>query len=98
MDLNDRIAQIDLKVRQLALKLDHLRERNTKLTNENKELKLKLENAVILIADMEEKMEMTEAALERKQSDDPKDVQDLRKKVDSSIKEVDKVIDWLEKN
>ncbi len=96
MNLNEKIEQVDLKARQLALKMEHLQERNTKLTNENRNLQHKLENAIIMIADMEEKLEFTENNLAKKQKSDPQNVREMRKKIDSSIKDIDNCIEWLE--
>ncbi len=98
MNLNEKIEQVDLKARQLALKLEHLQEKNAKLTGENQNLQYKLENAIHMIADLEEKLEVTEKNLLKKQSDDPKQVKELRKKIDHSLKDLDSCIDWLENN
>ncbi len=96
MNLNEKIEKVDLKARQLAVKMEQLQERNVKLIHENKNLHQRLENAILMIADLEEKLELTEHSLSKKQSNDPQSIKLLRKKIDQSIKEVDSCIEWLE--
>ena len=98
MNLNDKIEQVDLKARQLGLKMQHLQDRNEKLIGENRNLQHQLNNAINMIADMEEKLEAAEAAVSKKQSSDPKEIKDIRKQIDASIEDMDNAIEWLEKS
>jgi predicted nucleic acid-binding Zn-ribbon protein len=97
MNLNDKIDQVDLKARQLGLKMQHLQDRNEKLVGETRNLRHQLNNAINMIADMEERLETAEAAASKKQSSDPKEVKDMRKQIDASIEDMDNAIEWMEK-
>ncbi len=96
MKLNEKIDQVDLKARQVALKMDHLQDKYAKLMGENRSLRQKLESAIHMIADLEEKLELSQNTLHKKQNNDPQDVKEMRKKIDDSIKDIDSCIDWLE--
>ena len=76
--------------------MQHLQDRNEKLIGENRNLQHQLNNAINMIADIEEKLETAEAAANKKQSADPKEVKDMRKQIDASIEDVDNAIEWLE--
>ncbi len=96
MNLNEKIDKIDLKARQLGLKLEHLQERNEKLIGENRKLQHQLGNAINMIADLEERLELAESALSKKQDADPSEIKEMRQQLDDSIDDIDKTIDWLE--
>lgn len=98
MNLNDKIEQVDLKARQLGLKMEHLQERNEKLVGENRNLQHQLNNAINMIADLEEKLETAQAGLSKKEAADPAEIKEIRKQIDTSIDDLDNAIEWLEKS
>ncbi len=98
MELKDRIKNIDLKVRQLAAKLEQLEEDRRALMKENQTLNQKLNGAINIIADLEEKMEGMDSALQDKRKKEPQEIRLIRKQIDQQVQEIDKCIDWLEKN
>ncbi|MGB1217997.1 MAG: hypothetical protein ACPG5P_08970 [Saprospiraceae bacterium] len=98
MELKDRIKNIDLKVRQLAAKLEQLEAEKRALMAENESLNQKLGGAVNIIADLEERMEGMGSALQDKRKKEPQEIRLIRKQIDQQAQEIDKCIDWLEKN
>lgn len=95
MNLNERIARVDLKARQLGLKIQHLQERNEKLSGENQELQHQLHHAIQMIADLEEQLEAAQAGLAKKEKTSPEEVRLIRKQIDRSIQDVDDAITFL---
>jgi len=96
--LSDKLNSIELKVRQLALKLERLQNENAELLEENKVLKKKVENRINKTTVLEEKLTKTQVALDKRRDDDPKSSKRMRKEVDQYIKEIDKCIEWLQNN
>lgn len=98
MNINDKIEQVDLKARQLGLKMEHLKDKNDKLVGENRNLQHQLNNAINMIADLEEQLEEAKAGLSKKEAADPVEVKEIRKQIDTSIDDLDSAIEWLEKS
>ncbi|MEM9918584.1 MAG: hypothetical protein AAF990_10835 [Bacteroidota bacterium] len=94
VNLSDKLNSIELKVRQLALKLERLQSENTSLLNENNQLKTALREernkpAIAIVP------QNTVAVQERTDLEREKK---LRREIDQHIKQIDKCIEWLQKS
>ena len=91
-----KVDGIELKVRQLALKLERVQNENSLLQEENKQLKKELFSQQKLVGDMEQNLLKTQKALSKKREEDPEGAKKLRKAIDQYIQEIDKCIEWLQ--
>lgn len=96
--LTDKLNNIELKVRQLALRLERLQNENSTLLLENKNLKSRLLQNTTKLGQMEEKVVQSKVALDSKREDDPEYSKKLRKEIEQYISEIDKCIEWLQNN
>ena len=96
--LTDKLSNIELKVRQLALRLERLQNENSTLLLENKNLKSELLQNTNKLGQMEEKVVRSKVALDSKRDSDPEYSKKLRKEIDQYIGEIDKCIEWLQNN
>ena len=94
--VTDKLNNIELKVRQLALRLERLQNENSTLLLENKKLKSELLQNTTKLGQMEEKVVRSKVALDLKKSSDPEHSKKLRKEIEQYIAEVDKCIEWLQ--
>lgn len=97
MNRIEKIEQVELKVRQLALKMERLQEENAVLAKANKQLKNDLVNESDKKVLLEQKLGQLSQNLHAKQAQDPKDIQEIRQEIDHYIQEIDKCIEWLYK-
>ncbi|MEO1514618.1 MAG: hypothetical protein AAFV95_06385 [Bacteroidota bacterium] len=93
-NLSDKISGIELKVRQLALKLERLQNDNVALLNENNQLQADLR---------EERRKKSTAVVPSEPMTvrggmDVEQKKKLRKEIDLHIKQIDKCIEWLQKS
>ena len=95
-ELSGKISGIELKVRQLALKLERLQNENIALLNENKKLKSDLLTQTQKAGELEQKYALVQAALERKREADPESSKKLRKEIAQYVKEIDQCMEWLQ--
>ncbi|MEL6863433.1 MAG: hypothetical protein AAFP19_03395 [Bacteroidota bacterium] len=95
-ELSGKISDIELKVRQLALKLERLQNENIALLNENKKLKSDLLTQTQKAGELEQKCALVQAALERKRETDPESSKKLRKEIAQYVKEIDQCMEWLQ--
>ena len=97
-NLSEKISGIELKVRQLALKLERLQGENNTLLEENKQLKSDLS----AMRDKAGQLEMKFAHQQEsnvpstKNGIDEAHSKKLRKEIDRHMKEIDKCIEWLQ--
>ena len=96
--LTDKLNNIELKVRQLALRLERLQNENNTLLLENKKLKSELLQNTDKLGQMEEKVVRSKVALDSKRDNGPDNSKKLRKEIDQYINEIDKCIEWLQNN
>ncbi len=96
--LTDKLNNIELKVRQLALRLERLQNENNTLLLENKNLKSMLQQNTAKLGQMEEKVVQSKVALDSNRGDDPEYSKKLRKEIEQYISEIDKCIEWLQNN
>lgn len=97
MNRVEKIDQIELKIRQLALKMERLQEENTVLAKTNKQLKTDLVNESDKRILLEQKLGELSKTLQAKQAEDPENIQQIRREIDHYIQEIDKCIEWLYK-
>ena len=95
-EMLQKVDGIELKVRQLALKLERIQNEHSLLQEENKRLKKELFSQRQLVGDMEQNLLKTQKALSKKREEDPEGSQKLRKAIDQYILEIDKCIEWLQ--
>ncbi len=97
--VTDKLSNIELKVRQLALKLERLNNENSTLLLENKRLKSELLQNSNKLGQMEEKVVRSKVALDTTKGDkDPEYSRKLRNEIEQYIGEIDKCIEWLQNN
>ncbi len=94
-DLSEKMDTIEMKVRQLALRLDRAQKERDKYLEENNKLRTELSKYSNKTNDLENKLERTTLALEEKKEDDPEHSKKLRKEIEQYIKDIDKCIDRL---
>ncbi len=94
--LSEQLGNIELKVRQLALRLERLQNENKTLLQENTKLKAELSNKDDKLSQIEQKVAKTQVALEEKRENGPERSMKLRKEIEQYIDEVDKCIEWLQ--
>ena len=94
--LSEKIANIETKVRELALKMERLQQENAALAEENRRLTDEL-------AAVEKRVgELNSTLAQRQHNGKIEGAQDagmskkLRKEIDQYIKEIDQCIDWLQ--
>ena len=96
--LTDKLNNIELKVRQLALRLERLQNENKMLLLENKKQKAELLQNTNKLGIMEEKVIRSKVAIDFNRDSDPEYSKKLRKEIDQYIGEIDKCIEWLQNN
>ncbi|MFM9947774.1 MAG: hypothetical protein ACKV1O_07555 [Saprospiraceae bacterium] len=95
MELSSKIDGIDLKVRQLALKLEQLQRDHALLLQENEQLKTETTRYREVAATLKNKLGTTQQAMEMKGEET---TEKLRQQIDLYIGEIDKCIEWLYNN
>lgn len=92
MNLSNKLSGIELKVRELAFKLERLKRENAVLRDENKELRMEMEN---LQGKPGATPHSTAPSLDNEESEKHVATDQLKEKIDQYIKEIDKCIEWL---
>ncbi|MDZ4680599.1 MAG: hypothetical protein SH848_09145 [Saprospiraceae bacterium] len=92
MELSSKIDGIDLKVRQLALKLEQLQRDHALLLQENEQLKAETTRYREVVATLKNKLGTTQQAMETRGEES---TEKLRQQIDLYIGEIDKCIEWL---
>ncbi len=96
MNLSEKIDNIELKIRQLALKVERLRNENIDLSKKNEQLKAELDKQQGAVSALKDKLTKTQGVLERREVNETEHTQQLRGQLDQYIKEIDKCIEWLQ--
>jgi regulator of replication initiation timing len=94
--MTQQLDIIEQKVKQLLEAMDILRQQNTSLLKENKQLKADLEAQHERIGELTERLTNSQQALAGQRGDDSENTQKLRKQIDQYIHEIDKCIEWLQ--
>ena len=96
MNLSEKIDNIELKIRQLALKLERFRKENADLTQKNEQLKAELDKQKGTVSALKDKLTKTQGVLERQEVNESEHSQQLKQQLDQYIREIDKCIEWLQ--
>ena len=91
--LNDQLDTLELKARQLAIRLKHMQGLNEELTALNHQLKRELEKANERIKHMESASGETLVGTTHLVAD----AREIKKEIKRYIDELDKCIEWLSK-
>ncbi len=92
MNLSNKLSGIELKVRELAFKLERLKRENAVLRDENKELRMEIE---ALQGKPGGTGHSSAQTLNNEESGKNLASDQLKEKIDQYIKEIDKCIEWL---
>ena len=98
MNLTEQIEGIEIKVRQLALKLERLQRENAALLTENQQIKANMEKQEATISALKDKLETAQRALTERAEEEDEQSQQLKQLIDQYILEIDKCIEWLHHN
>lgn len=98
MNLSNKVDSIELKVRQLAVKIERLRNENAALIVENRQLKAELDRQGGTVDALKNKLEKTQRVLAKNGEREPEHSEKLRKQIDQYIQEIDRCIEWLHNN
>lgn len=93
--LADRLQGIELKLRQLALKVERLESENVDLLAENKKLKASLSQKDNAVGLLEDNLQKSQLSLDLMREKEPVRSKKIRKDIERYIKEIDKCIEWL---
>ncbi len=109
MDLSNKLDSFELKIRQLASKMERQTAEKESLSAENKQLKRELDRQRGIISSLKEKLERAAASAQlpeivvsdtetaaNKTTSPPKAKTDYRAEIDFCIQEIDKCIVWLQ--
>ncbi|MDX1942239.1 MAG: hypothetical protein SFU99_16865 [Saprospiraceae bacterium] len=98
MNLTEQIEGIEIKVRQLALKLERLQRENAALLTENQQIKANMEKQEATISALKDKLENAQSVLAQQVKEETEHSKYLKQLIDQYIIEIDKCIDWLHRN
>lgn len=102
MNLSEKIDSIELKVREVAFKLERLKKENAALREENKTLKTMVDRLKQARASVEGDLTNTDQAPPRQdgssQPAEGEESEKLRAQIDQYIREIDQCIEWLNNN
>jgi len=98
MNLSNKVDSIELKVRQLAVKIERLRNENAALIVENRQLKAELDRQGGTVDALKNKLEKTQRVGAKNGEREPEHSEKLRKQIDQYIQEIDRCIEWLHNN
>ena len=92
MNLSNKISGIELKVRELAFKLERIKRENAVLRDENKELRMEID---ALQGKPGADALSSAHTLENEGNGKIVASDQIKEKIDQYIKEIDKCIEWL---
>lgn len=107
MDLSKRVDSFEIKLRQLASKIDRQRAENVALARENDELKSELDRQRGVVSSLKEKLTRAQqvAGIIDTNDDVPteavaassaENAEEIRQQLDYCLREIDKCIQWLQ--
>lgn len=98
MSVADKLENIEIKVRQLALKQERLQRENAALQLENQQLKAGLDKHEATVIALKDKLETAQRAFEEQAAEEDEQSQQLKQLIDQYILEIDKCMEWLHHN
>lgn len=102
MSLSEKLDSIELKVREVAFKLERLKKENAALREENKTLKAMVDRLQQVRANAEsDPIDIDQASPRQEGSTSPAEGEEsekLRAQIDQYIREIDQCIEWLNNN
>ena len=104
MELSGKIDSIEMKVRELAFKLERLKKENAALREENKLLKVENDHLKRQVTDTEGNIIGNTDQAQRHPDGQPGEPgegdqsEKLRAQIDQYIREIDQCIEWLNNN
>ncbi|HMO41548.1 MAG TPA: hypothetical protein PKC76_19035 [Saprospiraceae bacterium] len=98
MNINEQIEGIEIKVRQVALKLERLQRENATLIAENQQLKTDMDKQEAMIIALKNKLETAQSAMEQRADEETEHSRQQKQLIDQYIQEIDKCIEWLHRN
>ena len=93
--ISDKLEGIELKVRQLASKLEGLQQDNAALLEENKKLRTQLSERNNAVGLLQEELKNSQQSLEQMKGLESRPSKKLKKDIERYIREIDKCIEWL---
>lgn len=92
--LSDKLESIELKLRQLAIKIESLKSENASLLDENKKLRASLSEKSNAVGLLEDRLEQnSQQHVEMPRDNELKNSKKLKKDIERYIKEIDKCIE-----
>jgi len=98
MSVTDLFENIELKIKQLALKVERLEKENLFLKNENEKQKVELDLQKDTVNALNEQLLEAQKAMNNRKNEDREHSEQLKQQMDQYIKEIDKCIEWLHNN
>ncbi len=98
MNLSEHIDNIELKVRQLVLKMERIQNENAALREENQQLKAELDRQKGTVSALKDKLENSQRVLDLQREEQPEHSKKLREQLEQYIHEIDQCIEWLHKH
>ncbi len=89
---------IELKIQQLAQKLERLNKENIALKKENEQLKGELDRQKGSVNALQEKLTSAQLKMEAKIEEKVENTKQLKHEIDKYVIEIDKCIEWLHNN
>jgi predicted nucleic acid-binding Zn-ribbon protein len=98
MNLAEQIDLIEIKVRQLATKVERVQQENAALQEVNQQLKAELDRQKGGMDALKDKLEIAQRALGSRRNGKMEQSEKLKEQLDQYIHEIDKCIEWLHKH
>jgi regulator of replication initiation timing len=98
MDSTKRIEQITDKINRLADVLRQLRTENASLLQENERLKAEVSNQTARINVLEQELDQKQVDGKARETEKANQSEHLKKQIDLYIQEIDRCIEWLQKD
>ena len=98
MSVTDLFENIELKIKQLTLKVERLEKENIALKSENEKQKVELDLQKDTASALNEQLLEAQMAVSSKKNEDREHSEQLKQQMDQYIKEIDKCIEWLHNN
>ena len=89
---------IELKIQQLAQKLERLSEENIALKQTNEQLKEELDRQKGSVNALQEKLTLAQVSIDAKLEEKVENTKQLKHEIDQYIVEIDRCIEWLHNN
>ena len=94
----DLIESIELKIKQLALKIERLEKENLTLKSQNEKQKVELELQKETVKALNENILDAQTVMDSRKKEDSEHSAQLKQQMNQYIEEIDKCIEWLHNN